>query len=80
MERILDLAAYGLARFLMVFFGLLPVKTALVLGDLAGKTVFFFSKKRRVAYINLKNVFGEKLTARRRKIVRVITDISARIS
>lgn len=66
MERILDLIAYGAARFLIFLFGKISIETSLGIGDAIGKAVFYFSKKRRVAYINLKNTLGTQLTPRQR--------------
>lgn len=61
-----DTAAYWLAKFLIFLLGLIPLEAGLKLGELLGKAVFYFSGKRRVAYVNLKNALGEKLTPRER--------------
>ena len=71
MDRLLDILAYGLARFLIFLFGICPAPISLRIGDLLGQTVFYLSKKRRVAYINLKNALGDQLSPKARwKIVR----------
>ena len=66
MEKILDWIAYGVARSLIFLFGRIPIETSLGIGDAIGKTVFYFSKKRRVAYVNLKNALGTRLSPRER--------------
>ena len=66
MEKALDLIAYGIARVLIACFARLPLATSLRIGDAFGKGVFYLSGKRRVAYVNLRNALGERLTPRAR--------------
>ena len=71
MEDLLDRIAYIAARILIFIFERIPSAIGLRIGDVLGRAVFYFSKKRRVAYINLKAALGEELTpAERWKAVR----------
>jgi len=62
MEDLFDRAACFTARMLIFIFERIPVATGLWIGDLFGRLVFYVSKKRRVAYINLKAALGDQLT------------------
>ncbi len=66
MEDLLDRAAYLAARTLIFLFECIPPATGLRIGDLLGRGVFYVSKKRRVAYINIKAALGSQLTPRER--------------
>jgi KDO2-lipid IV(A) lauroyltransferase len=66
MERLTDTIAYWLAGLLIFVCEHVPLATSLRIGDFFGKAVFYCSKKRRVAYINLKNALGTKLTPAQR--------------
>lgn len=66
MERFTDTVVYWAARLLIFIFELIPLPVSLKIGDLTGKGFFYISNKRRVAYINMKNALGEKLTPRER--------------
>lgn len=71
MEDLLDRIAYGVARALIFIFERAPLAVGLKIGDGLGRLVFYVSKKRRVAYINLKAALGDQLTpAERWKAVR----------
>ena len=71
MDDLLDRAAYLAARVLIFLFECVPFNVGLRIGDLLGRLVFYISKKRRVAYINLKAALGSQLTpAARWKAVR----------
>ncbi|MFH1208203.1 MAG: ELM1/GtrOC1 family putative glycosyltransferase [Candidatus Omnitrophota bacterium] len=71
MEDLLDRTAYLVARMLIFLFGQIPLAAGLRIGDFLGHCVFFVSKKRRIAYINLKTALGSQLTpAERWKTVR----------
>jgi Kdo2-lipid IVA lauroyltransferase/acyltransferase len=71
MEDLLDRAAYLAARVLIFIFERIPFAIGLGIGDVLGRGVFYVSKKRRVAYINLKAALGDQLTpAERWKAVR----------
>ena len=71
MEDLLDRIAYLVARVLIFLFERIPLAVSLRIGDFLGRCVFLFSKKRRVAYINLKAALGSQLTpAERWKAVR----------
>ncbi len=71
MEDLLDRAAYFAARVLIFIFGCIPFAIGLRIGDFLGRGAFYVSKKRRVAYINLKAALGNQLTpAERWKAVR----------
>lgn len=61
-----DPMAYVLAKILIFFFEHIPMELGLRIGDFFGRFVFFFSEKRRVAYINLKAVLGERLQPKER--------------
>ena len=62
-EDLLDRAAYVAARMLIFIFERIPFAMGLRIGDVLGRAVFYVSKKRRVAYINMKAALGEQLTA-----------------
>lgn len=62
MEDLLDRAAYFAARVLIFLFERIPLAVGLRIGDALGRGAFYVSKKRRVAYINLKAALGEQLT------------------
>jgi len=62
MEDLLDRAAYLTARVLIFLFERIPLAAGLWIGDLLGRGAFYVSKKRRVAYINLKTALGSQLT------------------
>ncbi len=66
MEDLLDRMAYCAARALIFLFERIPLAVGLWIGDLLGRGVFCVSKKRRVAYINLKAALGDQLTPRER--------------
>lgn len=66
MEDLLDRAAYLAARGLIFIFEHIPLAVGLRIGDLLGRGVFYVSKKRHVAYINLKAALGEQLTPEER--------------
>ena len=71
MEDLLDRIAYLIACALIFLFERIPFAIGLRVGDCFGRWVFYVSKKRRVAYINLKAALGEQLTpAERWKAVR----------
>ncbi|MFA7255264.1 MAG: ELM1/GtrOC1 family putative glycosyltransferase [Candidatus Omnitrophota bacterium] len=71
MEDLLDRTAYLAARALIFIFERIPFALGLRIGDFLGRGVFYVSKKRRVAYINLKAALGNQLTpAGRWKAVR----------
>ena len=71
MEDLLDRAAYLVACALIFIFEHIPFAVGLRIGDFLGRGVFYVSKKRRVAYINLKTALGNQLTPDERwKIVR----------
>jgi KDO2-lipid IV(A) lauroyltransferase len=62
MEDLLDRIAYLAARVLIFLFEQIPLAVSLRIGDFLGRCVFLVSKKRRVAYINLKAALGNQLT------------------
>jgi KDO2-lipid IV(A) lauroyltransferase len=62
MEDLLDRFAYLVARALIFIFERIPFTVGLRIGDFLGRLVFYVSKKRRVAYINLKAALGSQLT------------------
>jgi KDO2-lipid IV(A) lauroyltransferase len=62
MEDLLDRAAYAAARVLIFIFARIPLPVTLRMGDLLGRGMFYVSKKRRVAYVNMKNALGNQLT------------------
>ena len=62
MEDLLDRIAYLAGRALIFLFEHLPSAIGLWIGDFLGHGVFYVSKKRRVAYINLKAALGSQLT------------------
>ena len=62
MEDLLDRTAYLAARVLIFLFERIPFAMGLRIGDVLGRGVFYVSKKRRVAYINLKAALGSQLT------------------
>ena len=71
MEEWLDRAAYVAARILIFIFERVPFAIGLKIGDTFGRALFYVSKKRRVAYINMKAALGDQLTpAERWKAVR----------
>ena len=71
MEDLKDRISYGVIRALSFFFERIPLETGLRIGDFLGCVYFFFSKKSRMAYINLKAALGEQFTPQeRRKIAR----------
>lgn len=62
MEDLLDRAGYLAARVLIFLFERIPFAVGLKIGDILGRMVFYVSKKRHVAYINLKAALGDQLT------------------
>lgn len=71
MEDLLDRTACLAACALIFLFERIPLPVSLKIGDFLGRSVFLVSKKRRVAYINLKATLGNRLTPGERwKIVR----------
>ena len=66
MDDLFDRVAYWAARGLIFIFERIPLHVGLRIGDLLGHLVFYTSKKRRVAYINLKAALGNQLTPRER--------------
>ncbi|HPS36130.1 MAG TPA: ELM1/GtrOC1 family putative glycosyltransferase [Candidatus Omnitrophota bacterium] len=66
MEDLKDRIACGIVWALIFFFERIPLSWGLRIGDLAGRLVFYFSPRRRVAYINLKAALGEQLSAKER--------------
>ncbi len=62
MEDLLDRMACLAARALIFLFARIPFALSLQIGDCLGRGVFYVSKKRRVAYINLKAALGSQLT------------------
>ena len=71
MEDLLDRVACFAARLLIFLFEHIPFAVGLRIGDFLGHCVFYVSKKRRVAYINLKATLGSQLTpGERRKAIR----------
>ncbi|HOW58498.1 MAG TPA: ELM1/GtrOC1 family putative glycosyltransferase [Candidatus Omnitrophota bacterium] len=66
MEDWKDRIASGVVRLLIFFFEHIPIEKGLRIGNFLGRTVFFLSGKRRVAYINLKAALGEQFTPRER--------------
>jgi len=62
MEDLLDRIAYLIARVLIFLFEHIPFAVGLRIGDVLGRGVFYVSKKRCVAYINLKTALGDQLT------------------
>ena len=62
MEDLLDRIAYLAARALIFIFERTPPALGLRIADFLGHGVFYVSKKRCVAYINLKAAFGSQLT------------------
>ena len=62
MEDLLDRMGYLTARVLIFIFEIIPLAVALRIGGILGRGVFYVSKKRRVAYINLKAALGTQLT------------------
>ncbi|MFA5159192.1 MAG: ELM1/GtrOC1 family putative glycosyltransferase [Candidatus Omnitrophota bacterium] len=71
MEDLLDRIAYLAACVLIFLFEHIPFNVGLRIGDFLGHLIFYVSKKRRVAYINLKTALGNQLSpAERWKAVR----------
>lgn len=66
MEDFLDRIACLFAKALVFALERLPFEARLRFGKTIGHLVFFFSKKRRIAYTNLKAALGAKLSARER--------------
>ena len=62
MEDLFDRIACLAVRGLIFIFEHIPSAVGLRIGDLLGRGVFYVSKKRRVAYINLKAALGNQLT------------------
>ncbi len=70
-KNLIDLLAYPLIRALVAFCSKLPLETALALGAFASQFAFYFSKRRRVAYADLKSAFGSRYSpAERWRIIR----------
>ncbi len=66
-----DSWTYAFVRALGAFCSRLPLDKALVLGVFASRFAFYFSKRRRVAYAELKSAFGSRYSpAQRRRIIR----------
>ncbi len=71
MGEMIDRLAVGLARALVVGITRLPLQTAVRLGRFLGTAIFYVSNRRRVAYADLKAVFGGRFDERTRwRIVR----------
>jgi KDO2-lipid IV(A) lauroyltransferase len=66
MEELFDRAGYFAARVLIFLFERIPLAAGLAIGDALGRCVFYVSKKRRVAYRNLKAALGSQLTPKER--------------
>ena len=66
MKFLEDWIAYFVASVLIFFFERIPPAAGLRIGDFFGKLIFYFSKKRRIAYINLKAAFGDKYSEKER--------------
>jgi KDO2-lipid IV(A) lauroyltransferase len=66
MEDLLDRIGYLAARALIFLFERIPFAVGLRIGDAFGRGVFYLSKKRRVAYINLKAALGDQLSSAER--------------
>src|SRR3989338_4893336 len=67
MATVVDWILDGLIRLAAAFLQVLPIEAALAIGRLFGFLVFFLSKRRQVAYVNLKAAFGTRYQARERK-------------
>jgi len=61
MHEITDRIAYGLVRALVFGFTRLPLGLAIRIGRFLGAGSFFFTRRRRVAYADLKAAFGSRL-------------------
>ncbi|MBI4368557.1 MAG: mitochondrial fission ELM1 family protein [Candidatus Omnitrophica bacterium] len=59
--------ALNLVRGLSAFLQWLPLEPALALGRAAGVLISRFSRRRRIAYVNLKAAFGGRFNAEERK-------------
>ncbi|MBI3306397.1 MAG: mitochondrial fission ELM1 family protein [Candidatus Omnitrophica bacterium] len=65
-EKILDFFAYYLALVLSDGLSRMPEKQTSALGRFLGGCIFYFSKRRHVAYADMKAAFGGRFTARER--------------
>ncbi len=71
MMRILRRLFDGTIRGFLTFCAFFPVEFISAFGALGGRLVYLFSKRRRVAYADLKSAFGDQLTEKKRwKIAR----------
>ena len=66
-RNLLDWTAYWLVRGTALVLQKLPLGLALGLGRIAGTLVYFFTKRRTIAYANLKSAFPGSLVKERRR-------------